>query len=256
MVIRRIALKLLALASVWLWGVSVWFLPAQAQGEDFVYTVQPNDTLILIALQHNLTLSGLILANQLDPPYLIFPGQQITLPGIPAPQPLLTELPPLRPEPHLVQAGETLFSIALQYGVTMGGILLVNNIPDPDVLQIGQTLQIPESPPVPADLPLPFTEVILSEPVIIQGRTLVIKVSLDEAVNLSGIFEGRSLFFSKDGQGRLWSIIAIHALSEPNIYPISLTATLTNGTVVNTFVNVEVVEGPYGVEHIQLDSSR
>ncbi|HEX9924070.1 MAG TPA: LysM domain-containing protein, partial [Anaerolineae bacterium] len=46
------------------------------------YTVQPNDTLIKIALHYNLKLTDIVLANQILNPNLIFPGQQLTLPGV------------------------------------------------------------------------------------------------------------------------------------------------------------------------------
>jgi murein DD-endopeptidase MepM/ murein hydrolase activator NlpD len=224
--------------------------------KSFAYSVQPDDTLILVALHYNLTLTEIILANELPAPFLIFPGQHLVLPGIAPPPLALNELPPLRAEPHIVQPGDTLFTISQQYGVSMGAITLVNPLSDPDVIQVGQILQIPESPPVPKALPPPFTEVILSEPTIIQGRTLVVKVSLSEPASLTGIFEGRPLFFAEDNNGHLWTIIAIHALTEPNLYPLTLSATLVDGSEINTFVNLEVVEGPYWSEDIELDATR
>jgi murein DD-endopeptidase MepM/ murein hydrolase activator NlpD len=142
------------------------------------------------------------------------------------------------------------------YGVSIGAIVLANDLPNPDVIQLGQTLQIPTGPPpTPEPLAAPFVTIELSEPVIIQGRTLVVKVTLSEEAILSGMFEGRPLFFSDNGDGQLWSIIAIHALTEPNIYPIALTASRPNGTTVTAYKNVSVIEGGYGTENIQLDES-
>jgi murein DD-endopeptidase MepM/ murein hydrolase activator NlpD len=91
--------------------------------------------------------------------------------------------------------------------------------------------------------------------VIIQGRTLVLKVTLLEEATLSGTFEERPLFFSHNGDGQWWSIIAIHALVEPNTYPITLTATLPDGTTETISENATVVAGPYSTENIQLDDS-
>ena len=48
---------------------------------------------------------------------------------------------------HVVQAGDTLALIAKKYGTSLASILSVNSIPDPDQLEVGQTLQIP--PPQP-----------------------------------------------------------------------------------------------------------
>jgi murein DD-endopeptidase MepM/ murein hydrolase activator NlpD len=91
---------------------------------------------------------------------------------------------------------------------------------------------------------------------IIQGRTLIIKVKLSAAASLSGNFEDRPLFFNNSGNGQFWTIVPIHALAEPRIYPLTLTARLADGTQVTTSTNIKVVEGPYGSENIQLDDQR
>lgn len=227
--------------------------------DHLTYTVQPNDTLIKIALRYNLKLTDIVLANQILNPNLIFPGQQLTLPGLSF---QATPVPAASPTPaaqfYTVQVDDSLLTIASNYGVSVGAILLVNGFSNPDLIQIGQVLKIPAGPlPSPELLPAPFVTIELSEPVIIQGRTLVVKVSLSDNAftSLSGQFEGRPLFFSQTN-GTFWTIVPIHALAEPNIYPIMLTATRADGTQVNTFENVTVIEGPYGSENIQLDDSR
>ncbi len=245
------------------WGITP---PARADSPEtgqstasLVYTVQSGDVLIDIALRYNLKLADLILANNLPNPNLIFPGQQLILPGVPPEPPTLPETPATQADQyHPVQPGETLFIIASRYGVSMGAIIQANNLVEPDVIQVGQTLKIPTAPaPPPAQLPAPFTAIELSEPTIIQGRTLVVKVTLaNPEATVSGTFEGRPLIFAQDLAGVFWSIIAIHALAAPTSYPIILTATLPNGTIVTTFQNVSVIEGPYGLENIQLDDSR
>ena len=127
--------------------------------DSLVYAVQPGDTLVGIALRYNLTLAEIALANNLQNPNLILPGQQLILPGIP---PLESTTP--SPDPttlatdqfHTVQPGETLFIIANQHDVTIGSIVLANNILDPNIVQVGQTLKIPTGPPpTPEPLPAP-----------------------------------------------------------------------------------------------------
>jgi murein DD-endopeptidase MepM/ murein hydrolase activator NlpD len=44
---------------------------------------------------------------------------------------------------HVVQRGETLYSIAADYGVTVEAILALNDLDDPDYLRVGQRLIIP-----------------------------------------------------------------------------------------------------------------
>lgn len=228
----------------------------RSQSRDLVYTVQPGDTLVLLALHYNLKVTALILANPLNSGGLIFPGQKLILPGVAAPKPLLSELPPLKAEPHVVQAGETLYAIAGQNGTTVGALALVNNLLNPSLIETGQSLQIPASPPQPPPLAPPFAAITLSESPIIQGRTAVIQVTLTEPAGLLGMFEGQPLFFKDQGNHQFWSLIPIHALAEPNLYPIILTAVRADGAEVTAFTNIEVSEGPYGWEEIQVDQER
>jgi len=236
--------------------------PPRQAADTFVYTVQPGDTLLLIALKHNLPIANIIVANQITNPNLIFPGRQLVLTGtVPLPTPttepsptVMATLAPGADQTHTVQPGETLFAIATRYGVSIGAIVLANELANPDVIQVGQTLLIPGGPlPTPEPLTPPFGSIELSEPVIIQGRTLVVKVTLVETATVSGTFEGRPLFFANNGSRQPWSIIAIHALTEPNDYPIEITATRPDGTTSTVYETVTVINGPYGTEDIQLD---
>jgi murein DD-endopeptidase MepM/ murein hydrolase activator NlpD len=124
------------------------------------------------------------------------------------------------------------------------------------MLQLGQELQIPTGPPpTPALLPLPFESIQLSEPVIIQGRSLVIRVKLSQSLALRGDIDGRPLYFVGDGPEK-WTVTSIHALARSNQYPITLIATLPDGREVPTYQSVTVVDGPYGTETIELDEER
>jgi len=58
---------------------------------------------------------------------------------------------------HTVQAGDTLFGMALAYGVTVDQIMQLNNLQAGDYLQIGQELVVkgPAGPPTPTAAPQP-----------------------------------------------------------------------------------------------------
>jgi LysM repeat protein len=47
---------------------------------------------------------------------------------------------------YTVQRGDTLSAIATQFGTTVAAIVAANDIRDPDVLNVGQTLEIPAEP--------------------------------------------------------------------------------------------------------------
>ncbi|MBN1248384.1 MAG: LysM peptidoglycan-binding domain-containing protein [Anaerolineae bacterium] len=59
------------------------------------------------------------------------------------PTPTFTPSPTPTPVIHVVESGDTLFGIALEYGVTVGGLLRANGLAEQDILSIGQALIIP-----------------------------------------------------------------------------------------------------------------
>lgn len=64
------------------------------------------------------------------------------------------------PDGYLVQAGDTLSQIALEFDVSVEAIVEAGNLSDPDVLLVGQelTLPCPEAEAVPTDsTPTPAT---------------------------------------------------------------------------------------------------
>jgi LysM repeat protein len=106
-----------------------------ATREVFQYTVVAGDTINSIAARFNISTQQLRELNNLRDDN-IFVGQILR---VPEPDPTPT------PEPlrHTVQAGETLSSIAAQYGVNPIRLIELNNIQNPDALQVGQELLIP-----------------------------------------------------------------------------------------------------------------
>jgi len=85
----------------------------------------------------------------------------------PLPPPAATMTPTLTPTPiiHVVQEGETLLSIAFDYGVNLQALQTINGIENPQLLRVGQSLIIPTGEEevgettnllLPTPTPLPF----------------------------------------------------------------------------------------------------
>lgn len=145
--------------------------PPSTPGGTVVYTVQPGDYLAKIARQFNTTVSAIVAANNIPNPNLIYPGQQLIIPvggtvpppatSVPATPPPQATSSPATPPPtgqttHVVRAGETLSSIARQYGTTTTAIAQANGIVNPNLIYVGQTLIIPTGgtvPPPPTAVP-------------------------------------------------------------------------------------------------------
>jgi LysM repeat protein len=65
------------------------------------------------------------------------------VPQVLTPAPTNTPAPTPTPSVHIVQPGDTLLGIALQYDVTLEELYQVNGVLKPELLQIGQTIMIP-----------------------------------------------------------------------------------------------------------------
>ncbi len=111
-----------------------------------LYTVQPGDTMFLIAQRFGVPLGALILANpQISDPNLIFPGDVLCIP----------RKPPVCPSQNLyvVQPGDTMFFIAQRFGVTLEALIAANpQISDPNLVFPGDVLCIPVPVPVPREV--------------------------------------------------------------------------------------------------------
>ena len=116
------------------------------------YFVRFGDTLGIIAARLNTTVSALARANNILNINLIYVGQCIRVPStatpLPPSQPTATATATTAPPPttvHYVTYGETLYLIALRYGVSVRALIEVNSLPNPNVIYVGQRLVIPQA---------------------------------------------------------------------------------------------------------------
>lgn len=96
-----------------------------------IHTVQSGDTLWKIANQYETTIQAIVDANKIDPNDYLRIGQTLLIP-----KPQVTKV-------HTVQAGDTLWKIAQQYGTTLQAILDKNNLDPNKFIHVGQQIIIP-----------------------------------------------------------------------------------------------------------------
>ncbi len=141
------------------------------------HTVAPGDTLWDIASTYGVPLGALAKLNNVGADAIIHPRQTLALPGAdaglgetvadtaspsqdtPAPADATPKATSSGPSTHTVSAGESPWSIANRWGVSVDDLLAVNAMTRGDVIRVGQTLTMPghgttsgELTNLPADL--------------------------------------------------------------------------------------------------------
>jgi LysM repeat protein len=124
--------------------------PQILPGQNCIYVVQVGDNLFRIGLRFGVAYQQIASANGILNPNLIYPGQQLTIPGVAT---NCTPLPitpfPVTPPPggggviHTVMQGETLYQLSVRYGPTVHQIAAANGIQNINLIYIGQQLVIP-----------------------------------------------------------------------------------------------------------------
>ncbi|MBN1877299.1 MAG: LysM peptidoglycan-binding domain-containing protein [Anaerolineae bacterium] len=102
----------------------------------------------------------------------IIPGTFLT--PIP-PTPTFTPTPVPTPVVHVIEQGDTLFGIALEYGVSFDALVRVNGLDAEQILRIGQTLVIPldeEEESVVPGIAAPVNNLILPTPTPLSLSTM------------------------------------------------------------------------------------
>jgi LysM repeat protein len=111
------------------------------QTAEGVYVVSKGDTLSGIAKRYGISLAELQQLNGLTNPDQIAVGQKLRVPSA-TPTGASTSTTG-QGKTYVVEQGDTLFKIAVRFGVTVAALQSANNISDPNKVYPGQVLKIP-----------------------------------------------------------------------------------------------------------------
>ena len=142
MIFRRLLLPTLI-------GLLTPFVFVSAISAAVKHTVSPGETLSYIALLYDKTVDEIAGHNGLANPDLIFPGQNLDIPG---------EGSGSAGGAYVVQPGDTLGGIAWGHSISTEALQGANDISDADYIYIGQVLTIPTAYAAPAPPTLVFPD--------------------------------------------------------------------------------------------------
>lgn len=119
---------------------------SSAADEERWHTISRGENLTVVAREYGLRVNAIVDANPDLSPNRLQPGQRIRIPTgsaeeSDAPDPATTR----DPEEHRVESGESFWTIARKYGVSVNELMEANPRVTPRSLQPGQVLSVPES---------------------------------------------------------------------------------------------------------------
>lgn len=124
-------------------------------------TVSAGDTLYSLSRSYGVSVAAIAAANGLTQTSQLTIGQRLTIPAPgstaalgngPAPLGVINESNGVATQQtaaapsngiHVVQTGETMYSIASRYGMSPSALATANNMPSPQLVRVGQELRIP-----------------------------------------------------------------------------------------------------------------
>ncbi len=231
------------------------------------YIVQAGDTLFSIATKFNTTIAAIQQANNLANPNAISVGQRLIIPGVVA-QNIATPSPTARgPTPnettqptatsnvnsetatYIVRAGDTLASIAAQFGVTLAELQRINNIANPNLLTVGQRLIIPQA--VNTNVVAP-DGIRIVPAVVRQGETITLRVNATNVSEVLGKFDQQDLRFNKLNDEWVALIGISRCANYIGEYAVNLTLRDNLGNPSQVQFNVRVNAGTFPTQDLTL----
>jgi len=219
------------------------------------YVVQAGDTLASVARRYHTTWHTLAQVNGLLSPNAIYMGQVIQVPAVSvsAGEEVAVHPPVAGGTLYIVRSDDTLFRVALRYGVSPWTLASVSRVANPALIYPGQELVIPNGEP--GLLPEPFAFIEVQPLPVTQGATMVIAVRTTEPVTLEGRLFGQGVHFAEEG-GAYYGLVGVQRDEEPGLYELELRAVDGRGQNTVLTAGVVVEAGPFGYERIALPASR
>lgn len=215
---------------------------APPQGAPESYVVQAGDTLSAIALRYRTTVAALKQLNGLGNSDVILVGQRLLVPAADSASPPPTSA-------YVVQPGDTLYRIALRYGTTIRALKQLNDLPNANLIFVGQALAIPTNAAVIKP------GLVLDPPTARQGGTLLIQVARPDLSSVSAAINGKTIPFTRAG-GFFYALVGISRCAKLGSVPLRLTETDTSGEQSTENTSISVAPTAFPVDAITLPPAK
>lgn len=230
-------------------------------GVTTTHVVQPGESLRTIALKYHSTLASLAMLNDLTQPATLYAGQTITVrQGSDGTEPLTNA------GLYIVQAGDTLYRLAAKFGTPIHEIATANgwSLSPTKTLWPGEKVVIPNHPEAGpfVELPDALSDFRIQTVPVMQGESIGIRFTLRQPMQVTGTFIDHPINLAIDTSDpntpslNMGGVIGIHSFTTPGVYPLTLSFTDANGLTSTYQVRVNVLDGGYGQENIDVPSER
>jgi murein DD-endopeptidase MepM/ murein hydrolase activator NlpD len=156
---------------------------------------------------------------------------------------------------YVVQPDDNLYRISARYHLSIVQLVKANGLKRTSVVFPGQHIVIPGADDDPAlvDVPEPFAQIAMLPAPAEQGRTFALHITTQSPAKLSGTFMQQALVDFSDASRQNHTILfGINSFAVPGIYLLDLLATDDQGRQTELARPVQVADGGYSSETIQL----
>ncbi|MBS60876.1 MAG: hypothetical protein CL606_06185 [Anaerolineaceae bacterium] len=208
------------------------------------HKVQPGESFFSMPLELNNDLDTLIKLNRIVNPYTLYIGQ-----------PLIYKISDQLETYNqvgfsVIGQQDTLLSLAINADCSPYEIMILNGWSNATVTLPGELMYSPGSK-TNASILSPFEDISISNEHPRQGQPVVISVDTDQETSVTGFFDGTKLNFSSIN-GRQVSFLGVHAMSDPGIYHLWVTATRSDDQIVTLEMRLPVADAQYGSQSLVL----
>jgi len=145
-----------------------------------------------------------------------------------------------------VSQGETSLEKAVQMGVSLWQILETNQLDATWDMLPGETLYREFQEDAENNILFDTIAIVVNPLPTVQGETLEVMVTTDEAAEISGLFGDKTLRFFTEDEKNYYSFTGVHAMSDVGPLPLQITIANADGSTQTYEQMVLIASGNYG----------